>query len=151
MAQASKVPTTFADGLNAAMQDISSALLAPDADIKFGMALIGAIGSHVGRKQQQQPQPQPLGAGAGGGLPSGGSPGGGPGGLPPGGPPGAGGPAGGIPGGSMPGGPGSQGNSAQPNQQAPGPPTQGGINNLSQGLTPNPDELRRVLADVAGQ
>jgi hypothetical protein len=130
-------PPTWQDALSQASQVIAAGLAAPDADVKFGLAMIGALNTHLKQKSGG------AGAGAPGGPPGAGgagSPGAG-GAMPPGGPPpaGMGGP-GGPAGGGAP-------NSAMPSMAAPGGPTPGG---MSQGLSPNPDELRRVLSDVAG-
>lgn len=130
-------PATWQDALSAASSAIASGLFAPDADVKFGLALIGAISTH-GKKQQGQQAGGPGGAAGPGGPPGGGAVGS----------PSAGGP---TPGGLAPAaGPAGGGapNSAMPSQAAPGGPVPGG---MTQGLTPNPDEMRRVLADVAGK
>lgn len=125
-------PASWSDALSQASQAIAAGLSAPDADVKFGLAMIGALSTHQKRNSASQA------GGAGAGVP--GSPaGGGAAGSPP-----AGGaaiqPAAGPAGGGAP-------NSAMPSQAAPGGPVPGG---MTQGLTPNPDELRRVLSDVAG-
>lgn len=135
-----KGPPTWQEALSEASAAIASAMSSPDADVKFGLALIGAISSHTQKKSQP---PQAGGAGAGA----------------PGGPGGDGGQAGspsappGVsPAGASPAGGGAP-NQAMKSQAAPGGPVPGG---MSQGLgvsgdAQNADELRRVLADVAGQ
>jgi len=130
-------PASWQDALSQATQAIASGLAAPDADVKFGMAIIGAIAMH-GKKSSAMNAP-----GGGGAAAPGGPAGGGVAGSPPaGGPtPDSLAPAAGPAGGGAP-------NSAMPSQAAPGGPIPGG---MSPGLSPNPDELRRVLADVAGQ
>ena len=130
-----QAPATWVDALSSASQALAAGLSAPDADVKFGLAMIGALATH----QQRKGQPQPGGAGAGipGGPPGGGEVGSSPAGGPP---PGIN-PAAGPAGGGAP-------NSAMSPQAAPGGPVPGG---MTQGLTPNPDEMRRVLADVAGK
>lgn len=132
-------PASWQDALSEASQAIAAGLAAPDADVKFGLALMGAMAEH-GKKQQPQGQPgQPGGAGVGApGLAGGGETGSLPAGAPTG-------PAGG-----------GQPNQAMGSAAGPGAPTQpgggaGGPGGVSQGLSPNPDELRRVLADVAGK
>jgi hypothetical protein len=135
----SDAPATWRDALSAASQALAAGLAAPDADVKFGLALIGALATHQ-KRQVSGPggAAGPVGA-PGGGVPAS-PPAGGPdegGGAPP---PGLA-PAAGPAGGGAP-------NSAMPSQAAPGGPVPGG---MSQGLSPNPDELRRVLADVAGK
>lgn len=135
-------PPSWQQALSEAASAIASAMAAPDADVKFGLALIGAISEHT----QKKGAPQSGGAGAG--APGGQGGGGGPAGSappPPGGPPGTGSPAGGPAGGGAP-------NQQMKSQASPGGPIPGG---MSQGLgvsgdAQNADELRRVLADVAG-
>jgi hypothetical protein len=135
MAAADKGPPTWTDALSSASQAIAAGLSAPDADVKFGLAMIGALATH----QQRKGQPSGPGGAAGPGGPGAGGDAGSP--APPG-PPGGGlSPAAGPAGGGAP-------NSAMPSQAAPGGPVPGG---MTQGLTPNPDEMRRVLADVAGK
>lgn len=138
-------PPTWVQALSEASSDIASAMASPDADVKFGLALIGAISEHT----QKKGAPQSGGAGAG--TPGGPGGGGGSGSPPP--PPG--GPSGGSPGmspaGQAPAGGGAP-NQAMKSQASPGGPIPGG---MSQGLgmsgdAQNADELRRVLADVAG-
>lgn len=135
-------PPKWADALSSASQAIAAGLAAPDADVKFGLAMIGALSSHQKQKSGGAGAGAPGGGpGAGGaGSPGAGGPMGGP--MPPGPPPGGAvaSPAAGPAGGGAP-------NSAMPSQAAPGGPIPGG---MSPGLSPNPDELRRVLSDVAG-
>ena len=128
-------PPSWAESLNAASQAIASGLSAPDADVKFGLAIIGALATHSQRKNQGQP------GGAGAGTP-GGPPGAGGAGSPDTGgpPPGVAGPAGG-----------GAPNQAMPSMGGPGAPTGPVPGGMSPGLSPNPDEMRRVLADVAGK
>jgi hypothetical protein len=133
-------PPTWQDALSQASQAIAAGLASPDADVKFGLAIIGALSTHQKKGGQ--------GSGPGGAAGPGGAPGGGMAGSPPAGGPGDAGmaPAAGPPGGGAP-------NSAMPSMAAPGAPTPGG---MSQGLGlsgpgNNPDEMRRVLADVAGK
>jgi len=132
-------PASWSDALSEASQAIASGLAAPDADVKFGLAMIGALSTHQ-QKKGQQPQAGGAGAGAPGGPGGGGGPAG-----PASPPPGV------SPAGQAPAG-GGQPNQAQKSQAAPGGPIPGG---MSQGLgvsgdAQNADELRRVLADVAG-
>lgn len=133
-------PPTWQDALTGASQAVAAGMTAPDADVKFGLALIGAIATHL--KRAGGPGP-----GAGGAAGPGAAAGGGEAGSPPTGPPpGASAPAPGPAGGGAP-------NSAMPSMAAPGAPTPGG---MSQGLGlsgpgNNPDEMRRVLSDVAGK
>lgn len=138
-------PASWSDALSEAAQAIASGLAAPDADVKFGLAMIGALSEHQKKGHQQQS------GGAGAGTPGGPGGGGGSGSPPP--PPG--GPPGGSPGMSPAGQSGAGGgapNQAMKSQASPGGPIPGG---MSQGLgmsgdAQNADELRRVLADVAG-
>jgi hypothetical protein len=140
MAPNPKNPQTFKDALVDASQSIAGGVGSADYDSNFAGHLLNVIGQFIqqGNQHQQQQQPAPGGATAPGGPPSdGGSPGGPPGSPPPG--PAAGGqPGSGPPGGGA--------------QTPPGAPTSPGPGGLpSKGLSPNPDELRRVLADVAGK
>lgn len=126
-------PPTWQEALASASQAIAAGMAAPGADVKFGLAMIGAISAHsqkAGSAGAGAPGSPPPAAG-GAGSPAAGGP------MPPAAVSPAGGPAGG-----------NQPNSAMPSQGAPGGPVPGG---MSQGLSPNPDELRRVLSDVAGQ
>lgn len=140
-ASATKTPDSFKDALNTAMQAIAGGFSAPDADLQFGSMLMQAMGQFIKQGGAKKP-------GAPGGQPPAGGPAGGP--PPPGGPPPTDDSPDSAPGTSAPAGPagGSPVNSAMMSQGAPGAPTPGG---MTQGLTPNPDELRRVLADVAGK
>lgn len=134
-------PPTWKDALSEASQALAAGLAAPDADLKFGLAIIGALNSHSQKQGAQQPQAGGAGAGAPGG-PGAGAGQAGPPGAPPGvSPAGQSGAGGGAP------------NPAMKSQAAPGGPVPGG---MSQGLgvsgdAQNADELRRVLSDVAGQ
>lgn len=150
MATTSKAPTTFVDGVNAAMQDLAGAMSAPDADLHFGTEMIKVMGTFLQSQHQRsaggsgQGQPQPAG---GTPPPPGPGPGGGPKSPPP---SGAGG--GKPPGMGMPGAPAGGGaqNPQMASQQPPTGPQQPG-SGPTPGLTPNPDEMRRVLQEVAGQ
>lgn len=145
---AAKAPESFKDALNTAMQAIAGGFSAPDADLQFGTMVIHAMGQFI--KQGGKPGGQKPGAGGPGGAPTvandpppggaGGPPGGPGGGDSPDSVPGVSGPAGSAGGSPV--------NPSQMNQSAPGAPTPGG---MTKGLTPNPDEMRRVLADVAGK
>jgi hypothetical protein len=137
----SQQPATFTDSISLAMQDIATGLAAPDADIDFATQLLQVMGMFVQTKHQA---PQKPGAGAGAGAPGGGGP------QPPS-------PGGGGAPSPTPGGPagGSPQNAQMPSMGAPTPapgpgqgPASGGPTN---GLTPDPDEMRRVLQEVAGQ
>lgn len=140
----SDTPATWQDALSQAQQAIASGLNAPDADVQFGLALMGAMAEH-GKKHSGT-------AGAGG--PAGAPGAGGAGSPPPGAPPSPSADPSSPPSGLDMGsagagsGAGTQPNSQMMNQAAPQGPRPGG---MSQGITPNPDELRRVLADVAGK
>ena len=132
-----KGPPSWAEALSEASQVIAAGLGAPDADVKFGIAMIGALSQH------QQKKSQPPQGGAGAGAPGGPGGGDGAGSAPP--PPGA------SPAGMGPAGGGAP-NQAMKSQAAPGGPIPGG---MSPGLgvsgdAQNADELRRVLSDVAG-
>jgi hypothetical protein len=133
-------PPSWEQALSDASASIASAMASPGADVKFGLALIGAISSHTQRKAPQAPQAGGAGAGAPGGPGAGGGQAG-----PPSAPPGM------SPAGQSPAG-GGQPNQAMKSQAAPGGPIPGG---MSPGLgisgdAQNADELRRVLSDVAG-
>jgi hypothetical protein len=114
------------------MQDIASAMSAPDADLHFGTEVIKLMGTFLQSKHQAQPQPGHPPAPGGGGQT----------------PPGAGAP----PGMSTPGGPagGGAANPQMPSMQPPSGPQQPG-SGPTPGLSPNPDEMRRVMQEVAGQ
>ena len=140
----STTPSTFTDAMSKVASDLGAAIMLPDADVKFGMTLLQAI-TGWGKTQGRGPQPgqAPCGPprpGMGGGPPGGG-PGGPPGGGAPGGP-------GAPPGLQMPGaGAGASPiNPHMPNLQAPTPGPQPG--GLTPGLSPNPDEMRRVIQQV---
>lgn len=125
--KAAEAPPTFAQGLQQLIPQIATIMAAPDADIRFCQTLMMACAGKL-----REPAHQGATAGVGG-APAGG---GGMGGPPP-------------PGLGIPGGPagGKQANQQQPNltgpTQAQPPP------GLTQGLTPTPDELRRVVANNA--
>jgi len=131
----SDVPASMMEGLQALLPDIAYCMAAPDADMDFLDKLQKIVLLRIHRPTQQPP---------GGGPP----PTGGPGAAAPGGPAGAAPP--GITGAGAPGGPPGGG---APNQQMVGmgaaeAPTQPG--GVSKPMTPNPDEMRRVLAESAG-
>jgi hypothetical protein len=131
--QSSKAPASFVDGINAAMQDIASAMSAPDADLHFGSEVIKLMGTFIQSKHAPQGQGGHQPAPGGGGQT----------------PPGAGGTP---PGMSTPGGPAGGGaqNPQMPSMQPPSGPAQPG-SGPTPGLSPNPDEMRRVMQEVAGQ
>jgi hypothetical protein len=136
MAQSGKAPTTFMDGIQAAMQDLAGAMSAPDADLHFGTEVIKLMATYVQAQHQNKGQQGQAPSG-----PPGAS-------SPP--PSGAGG--GGTPPVSVPGGPagGGAGNQQMPSMQPPSGPQEPG-SGPTPGLTPNPDEMRRVLQETAGQ
>ena len=153
MPTTSKTPNSFADGINAAMQDIAGAMTAPDADLHFGTEMIKVMGVFLQKKHNPQgPGQNPAG--------SQGAPGGGPGSRP-----GSSGwyttparcrrphrcrwsPTGNVTSRWSRGG-GAQ-NPQMPSVQPPSGPAAPG-SGPTPGLSPNPDELRRVLQEVAGQ
>lgn len=144
MATKDDTPPTWVQALSDASQALAAGLAAPDADLKFGLAIIGALNSHSQKKGQPPQGQQPQAGGAGAGAPGGPGGAGGQAGPPPG-PPGM------SPAGQSGAGGGAP-NPAMKSQAAPGGPVPGG---MSQGLgvsgdANNADELRRVLADVAG-
>lgn len=122
------------EGLQALLPDIAVCKAAPDADIQYLDKLEKVVLLRIHQPKPQQTPGQPGGAGGA-----------------PGGPPaGGGGPGGGLPGQSLPGGPAGGG---APNPQMPGggppaPPTEPG--GVSKPMTPDPDQMRRVLAEQAG-
>lgn len=126
----SKTPASFADGLNGIIQACATAMAAPDADVKFCQSIMTATVGKMRTPSQHSPT-----AGAGGaGMPPGGAmSGGAPGGIPAGQP--------------MPGGPagGGQANQQMPNLSGPASSPAAPGSALPQGLTPNPDELRRMI------
>jgi hypothetical protein len=123
------------DGLAALLPQIAVIQAAPDADIGFLDKLQKIVLLRIH---------QPSGAGPGGPAPAG-PPGAG---GPP--PPAAGGPSG-MPGQSLPGGP-AGGGAANPQMPSMGPPNAPtGPGGVSQPMTPDPDEMRRVLSEAAGQ
>lgn len=135
-----KNPPSFKDALVDASQAIAGGVGAADYDEVFAGHMLKAIGQFIRNPPKAQGQPPAGGAQP----PAGGAPGqpvpdgsGGDAGPPTGAPA-----AGGQPG---PGGSGPPGGGAQ---TPPGAPTPGG---MTQGLTPSPDEMRRVLSDVAGK
>jgi hypothetical protein len=136
-----KNPPSFHDAIADASQAIAGSIGAPDYDSKFAGMILDVFHKFIsGGKQAQQPSP---GSPATGGPPAPGGPpppGAGAGSPPPGPPPGVSGPTGNAGGSPV--------NSQQMSNSGPGAPTMGG---LSQGLSPSPDELRRVLSDVAGK
>lgn len=138
MASQGKAPATFSDGINAAMQDIASAMSAPDADLHFGTEVIKLMGTFLQAKAKGPGQSSAPGAGGQPPSGAGGSP-----------PPGGGGAS---PGGSIPGGPAGGGaqNPAMPSMAPPSGPSQPG-SGPTPGLSPNPDEMRRMMQEVAGQ
>lgn len=145
-----KNPPSFKDAIADASQAIAGSIGSPDYDPKFAGMIMDVFHKFIvsGGKPQGQGQSQPPGA-PGAAQP----PAGGPGAPSPNGPgastsPGANAGAG-APGGV--GGPTSDTGSAPPGggaQSPPNAPTPGG---MTQGLSPSPDELRRVLSDVAGK
>jgi hypothetical protein len=119
--------SSFDDAIGQAMQALAGGMAAPDADVHFATECIRLMGSYL--QQKHNPQGQ---GGKPQGQPASGPPGAGPSPVP-------GGPPGGAPqNGQMP----SLGAPTAPNAPGGGP---------SPGLTPNPDELRRVLQEVSGQ
>ena len=133
----SSTPSTFAEAMQDTAADLTRAIMLPDADVKFGMQVLTAV---IGWNKQK---------GQGGGGPPG-QPGA-PGARPPGAPgqPAPGQSAPGAPGGApaglqMPGAtPG--GNVPSPNSPGQGAPAYGALGNGTANLSPNPDELRRML------
>lgn len=132
-----KNPPSFHDAIADAAQAVAGSINAPDYDPKFAGMLLDVMHKFVTMpKQGQQGTPPPGGSGgAPGGDASTASPDGTP-------PPGVASPGAGGGGGSGPPGGGAQ--------TPPAAPVPGG---MTQGLSPsnNPDEMRRVLADVAGK
>ena len=120
---AGKQAPTFNDAISQIAGELASAMQLPDADVDFGSKLFAAI---TGWSRQKAQQPQGQSGPPGAGQPGQGQQAGGP-------PPGL----------SMPGGPAGGGspNQTQPNQAAPSLGGRG----PTQGLTPNPDEMRRVM------
>ena len=132
------VPDSMLAGLQALVPAIAVIQAAPDADIPFLDKLQKIVLLRIH-------QPKPAGPGQGA-----------PGGAPPAGPPPPGGAPGGSPGGApagmgMPGGPAGGGspNQAMPGGGAPEAPTQPG--GVSKPMTPPTDDVRRILAEQAGQ
>jgi len=138
-----KPPPSFNDALADAAASIGGSVSSPDYDSKFAGMLLDVISKFVQGKNKPQSQSVPPGAPGAAAQP----PAGGPGAPSPQGDGGAGAPGGvGAPPGA--GGPGGSGGLGAGAQTPPAAPTPGG---MTQGLTPSPDELRRVLADVAGK
>ncbi len=116
--------TSMNEGLQKILQDVGLCFSAPDADMQFLQTLQLAVVQRMKQGAGQPGQPgQPPQPGMGGGQP-----------------PGMGGPPGSMPPGTNLGGPGG----AQP-QQSPGVP---GVRSMP--TMPNPDELRRIVAQMAG-
>ena len=143
MAPKTDVPESMLAGLQALVPQIAVIQAAPDADIPFldKLQKVVLIRIHAS-----------AGGGAGGpgqgGAPGAGAAGAPGGGLPPGGAAGPGGPPAGM---GMAGGPAGGGapNPAMPGGGAPEAPTQPG--GVSKPMNLPPDEVRRVLAEQAGQ
>jgi hypothetical protein len=135
MAPKSDIPGSMQEGLQALLPDIAVIMATPDADMDFLDKLQKIVLLRI-HKPAPQPPGGPPGAAAAPGGPS--SPGGA---APPPGITGAGVP-GGPPGGGAP-------NQEMPSMGAPEAPTQPG--GVTKPMTPNPDEMRRVLAESAGQ
>lgn len=115
------------EGLSSLVSDIASIMAAPDADIEFLDKLLKVVLLRIHQPAHQGPGTAP--GAAPGGPPSGE------------GIPGAGVPAG-PPGGGAP-------NDQMVSAAAPEAPTQPG--GVSKPMTPNPDEMRRILAEAAGR
>lgn len=128
----SDVPGSFQEGLQGLLAPIANCAATPDADIPFLDRL-----QKIVLLRLHQP---PAKAGAPGGAPGQGTPPAPPG-APGGGAPAGMGVAGGPAGGGAP-------NPAMPGGGAPEAPTQPG--GVSKPMTPNPDDMRRVLAEQAG-
>lgn len=129
------VPESMQAGLQALLPDIANCMAAPDADLVFLRKLSDIVLLKI--HGPKGPQGAPGAAGGAPGPGAAGAPGGPPGGAPagmgaPGGPPG-----GGAPNGQMPG------------MGAPQPPMQPG--GVSAPMTLPPDEIRRTLAEQAGE
>lgn len=135
MAGKSDVPQTMQEGLQALVPDIAVCMAAPDADIGFLDKLQKIVLLRIHQGSGQKPGgPAPAGPPGAGGPP----------------PPAAGGPSG-MPGQSLPGGP-AGGGAANPQMPSMGPPNAPtGPGGVSQPMTPDPDEMRRVLSEAAGQ
>jgi len=134
MASKTDVPDSMMEGLKALVPDIAVCQATPDADIDFldKLLKIVLLRIHQGQGAQQPGDPTTPGAATPGGAPAG--------------------PTGGAPVGmGLPGGPagGGAANGQMQSQGAPqGPVTPGG---MTRGMSVNPDELRRVLAENAGK
>ena len=118
-----KAPQNFSDALGAIIVDVAQAKLTPDADMKFLNTIEMVLMGRLKHPDQQGP---------GGAQPTGAA--GAPGGEPPGGPGGP--PAGGPPPG--PGGP------------PPGPPPGPGTQSAPGFPTPDPEDMRRTIAQTTG-
>lgn len=134
-----KNPPSFHEAIANASQSIAGSIGAPDYDPQFAGMIMDVFHKFITQPKGGTQKPGPGGAGG----PAGGPP-------PPGGPPPTDAGPDSAPGVSAPAGSagGSPVNSAMMSNQTPGAPTPGG---MTQGLTPSPDELRRVLSDVAGK
>lgn len=130
-----KNPPSFHDAIADAAQAVAGSINAPDYDPKFAGMLLDVMHKFVTQPKQTPPSGGPTPPGGAGGDASTGSPDGTP-------SPGVASPGAGGRGGSGPPGGGAQ--------TPPAAPVPGG---MTQGLSPsnNPDEMRRVLADVAGK
>ncbi len=150
MAGKDTAPQNFRDAIQEVIQSLARAMAAPDADLRFCQSLMMVL---AGKIQQGHQASASAGVGGAGGAGAGGLGGpAGPGSAPPGGPGGM--PGMGMgngqkpPGLQMPGGPagGGAANSMMPNLSAPNQQMPG----LSPGLSPTPDELRRVISQSTG-
>jgi hypothetical protein len=125
-------PDTFRDGLGNLLQDISAMMAVPDADMAWLMKLQAVTLLKLRHDGQQAQVP---GAGAAGGVPAPQPPTGGP------------------PGMGMAG-PGAGGGAANPQMPSLGAPVspvgQGSMGGVTKPFTPDPEEMRRVLAEQAG-
>jgi hypothetical protein len=128
------VPDTMQAGLQALLPDIAVCKAAADADIPYLDKLEKVVLLRI-----HQPPQSPAQAGPGAGAPGATGPAGGS--AAAGGPP---------PGMGLPGGPAGGGspNQAMPGGAGPVAPTQPG--GVSKPMTPDPDQMRRVLAEQAG-
>ena len=133
----SDVPSSFQEGLQGLLAPIANCMAAPDADVQF----LDRLSKIVLLRLHQPPQQA---QGAPGGSPAPASPAAGPGapGGPPGGAPAGMGMAGGPAGGGAP-------NPAMPGGGAPEAPTQPG--GVSKPMNLPSDEVRRVVAENAGE
>ena len=122
-------------GLQALVPQIAVIMATPDADIDFLKQMQMIV---LAKLHEPKPAPHPPGGAPAGGPPP---PGGAPGGAPAGAPAGMG----------LPGGPAGGGapNGAMPSGGAPEAPTQPG--GVSKPMTPDPEEMRRILSQQAGE